>query len=158
MNKLKLNENKTKLLEINMDNIIIFTINNVIIEKGYSIKYLGFIIDKELTYNIEFICKKIGEKSDFFKRIRNKMSIITSINIYNRIIKPHFEFGSTILNTCCSDQQIIRLQKIQNKAMPCNMQSKAININKMGARYFEISKYKRKTTCLHHMIFFLFEK
>ena len=32
MNKLKLNENKTKLLEINMDNNIIFKIKNVIIE------------------------------------------------------------------------------------------------------------------------------
>ena len=56
-------------------------------------------------------------KIGFFKRIRNKMSIITSINIYNTIIKPHFEFGSTILHTCCSDQQITRLQKLQNKAM-----------------------------------------
>ena len=45
------------------------------------------------------------------------MSIITSINIYNTIIKPHFEFGSTILYSCCLDQQIIRLQKLQNKAM-----------------------------------------
>ena len=34
MNKLKLNENKIKLLEINMDNNI-FNINNIIIEKFY---------------------------------------------------------------------------------------------------------------------------
>ena len=46
MNKLKPNKNKTKLLEINMDNNIIFKINNVIIEEVNSIKYLGFIIDK----------------------------------------------------------------------------------------------------------------
>ena len=67
MNKLKLNENKPKLLGINMDNNIIFKINNVIIEKVKSIKYLGFIIDKELKFNdlLEFICKKIGKKSDF---------------------------------------------------------------------------------------------
>ena len=39
--KLKLNKNKTKLLEINMDNNIIFIINNVIIEDN-SIKNLGF--------------------------------------------------------------------------------------------------------------------
>ena len=67
MNKLKLNKNKTKLLEINMDNNIIFKINNVIIEKVNSIKYLGFIIDKELKFNdhMEFICKRIGKKLDF---------------------------------------------------------------------------------------------
>ena len=45
------------------------------------------------------------------------MSTIISINIYNTIIKPHFEFRSTILYSCCSGQQIIRLQKLQNKAM-----------------------------------------
>ena len=67
MNKLKRNENKIKLLEINMDNIIIFKINNVVIEKVNSIKYSGFIIDKELEFNepMEFICKKIGKKLDF---------------------------------------------------------------------------------------------
>ena len=66
MNKLKLNENKTKLLEINMDNNIIFKINNVIMEEVNSIKYLGFIIDKALEFNehMEFICKKIEEKLD----------------------------------------------------------------------------------------------
>ena len=39
--------NQTKLSEINMDNNIIFKINNVI-EKINLKKYLGFIIDKEL--------------------------------------------------------------------------------------------------------------
>ena len=97
-----------------MDNNIMFKIINVIIEKVNLIKYLGFIIDKELKFNDhkEFICKKIGKKFEFFRRIRNGKSFITSINIYNTIIKPHFEFGSTILY-----QQTIRLQKLQNKAM-----------------------------------------
>ena len=89
MNKLKLNKNKIKLLKINMDNNTIFKINYVIIEKVNSIKYLGFIIDKKLKFNdhMEFIRKQIGEKIEFFKRIGNRMSIITSINIYNTIIK-----------------------------------------------------------------------
>ena len=111
MNKLKLNENKNKLLGIDMDNNIIFKMKNVIIKKVN----WNFITDKELKFNdhMEFICKKIG----FFKRIRNRMLIITSINIYNTTIKPCFEFGSAMLYSCCSDQQIIRLQKLQNKAM-----------------------------------------
>ena len=84
MNKLKLNANKTKLLQINMDNNTIFKTNIVLVEKVNSIKYLSFIIDKELKFNdfIVFTCKKIRKKVGFFKRIRNKMSIITSINIY----------------------------------------------------------------------------
>lgn len=95
--------------------------NNEQIEKVNSIKYLGFILDRELKLkeHIDYICKKIGKKIGFFKRLRSKISIITAINIYNTIIKPHFEFGSTIIYTCCTDQQISRLQKLQNRAMRC---------------------------------------
>ena len=123
MNKLKLNENKTKSLEINMDNNIIFKINNVMIEKVNSIKYLDFIIDKELKFNghMEFICKKIGEKIGFFKRIRNKMSITTSINIYNTIIKPHFKFGSTIPYSSCSDRRVIMTTEFTKQCNACNV-------------------------------------
>lgn len=119
MNKLKLNENKTKLMEINMNTNRTFQINNVMIEKVNNIKYLGFLIDKGLNFkeHVEYICKKIGRKIGFFKRLRNKVTILTAINIYNTMIKPHFEYGSTVLYTCCSLQQQARLQKLQNKAM-----------------------------------------
>lgn len=119
MNKLKLNENKTKIMEINMTSNMTIEINNKIIEKVESIKYLGFVIDKNLKFkeHIDYICKKIGKKIGFFKRIRNKVSMITAINIYNTIIKPHFEYGSTILYTCCLNEHLNRLQKLQNRAM-----------------------------------------
>ena len=59
-NKLKLNENKTKLMEINMNTDKLIKINNVIIEKVNTINYQGFLIDKYLNINehIEYICKK----------------------------------------------------------------------------------------------------
>ena len=62
MNKLKLNENKTNLMQINMNNELVFKINNQIIETLYQIKYLGFIIDIKLKVNehFEYICIKIG--------------------------------------------------------------------------------------------------
>lgn len=119
MNKLKLNENKTKIMEINVINSTNFEINNKVIEKVDKIKYLGCIIDKHLNFkdHIEYLCKKVGKKIGFFKRIRKKVTTITAINIYNAIIKPHFEFCSTILYTCCADSQLERMQKLQNKAM-----------------------------------------
>ena len=46
MNKLKWNEIETKIIEINMSTE--FKINMKIIQKVNEIKYLGFIIDKEL--------------------------------------------------------------------------------------------------------------
>ena len=33
------------------------------------------------------------------------------------MIKPHFEFGSAIIYTCCNGTQMERLQKLQNKGM-----------------------------------------
>ena len=40
------------------------------------------------------------------------------INIYNRLVKPHFEFGSTIIvYTCSNDSELERLQKLQNKEL-----------------------------------------
>ena len=117
--KLKLNENKTKLMEINMQSNSSFGINNVVIEKVNSITYLGFIIDRDLKLkeHLEYICGKVGKKIGFFKRLRNEVSMLTSINIYNTMLKPHFKYGSTILYTCCTDQQLTRLQKLQNKMM-----------------------------------------
>ena len=46
INKLKVNDKKTKIMEINTLNDINFEINGTIIEKVSNIKYLGFIIDK----------------------------------------------------------------------------------------------------------------
>lgn len=67
INKLKLNENKTKIMEINMTGDENFEINGNTIEKVPHIKYLGFIIDNKIKFNehIDYICKKIGKKSVF---------------------------------------------------------------------------------------------
>ena len=70
-----------------------------------------------LKENVDYICNKISKKIGFFKRIRKNITVLTAINIYNTIIQPHFEFGSAILYNCCTETNINRLQKLQNKAM-----------------------------------------
>lgn len=66
---------------------------------------------------IRVYAKKIGKKVDFFKQIRNQITIMTAINIYNITIKAHFEYDWTILYSCCTTNQIERLKELQNKAM-----------------------------------------
>lgn len=119
INKLKLNEQKTKLMNLNLNNDTCIEINGRTIENVRSIKYLGMIIDKELNFNehVDYICKKIGKKIGFFKRIRKKMDNITAVIVYNTMVKPHFEYCGTILYSCCNQGQLERLQKLQNKAM-----------------------------------------
>ena len=119
MNKLKLNEEKTKLMAINSNCDINLEINGKSIEQVKSIKYLGVVIDNELKLNehIEYTCKKIVKKVGFLRSLRNKMDTFTAIQIYNTMIKPHFEYCSTIIYTCCNQNQKNRLQKLQNKCM-----------------------------------------
>ena len=53
---------------------------------------------------------KLAKKIDFLKRISKSMTI------YDTIIKPHFEYVSTILYSSTAIQ-LIRMQKLQNKTM-----------------------------------------
>ena len=113
MNKLTINEDKTKIMEINMNNNSDMEVNNKIIEKPEKIKCLGFIIDNGVNFKdlIDYISKKLQNKINFFGRKRKKILTLTVIKIYNSIIKAHFEFGSTILYTCCTSGQIEKLKK-----------------------------------------------
>lgn len=121
MNKLKLNENKTKGMIFNHKNMNVnlnIHINNKIIEIIDEIKYLGVMIDSKLNFKSHnnYICKKISKKIYFFSKIRNKISLENAINIYNTIIKPHFEYCSSIL-FLSSREMLSKLQKLQNKGM-----------------------------------------
>lgn len=118
MNKLKLNVEKTKCMCINGElNVDIF-MNNEKIEQVHEIKYLGIIIDKTLNFksNLDYVCKKIARKVYFFKKIRNNIPFSCAMNIYNTIIKPHFEYCSSILYLN-NNEMMKRLQILQNKAM-----------------------------------------
>ena len=142
---MKLNENNTKLIQVNMQSNSSFGINNVAIEKVNSIKYLVFIIDSDLKLkeHLEYIFRKIQKKIGFLKRLRNKVSMLISINIYNAMLKSHFEYGSTILYTCCTEQQLTRLQTLQNKAMRSILQLNRFTPTTFtldGLRWFNVHK------------------
>ena len=64
INKLKLNENKTKLMKINMHAIVHLELISAVIENVNSIKYLGFIIDSDLKLkeHLDSTCRKIWKK------------------------------------------------------------------------------------------------
>ena len=65
MNILKLNENETKIMEINLNSEGIFKINDAVIENLEYVEFLGFIIDKKLNVNekINYLFKKVGNKN-----------------------------------------------------------------------------------------------
>lgn len=72
LNKLKVNELKSKYMFIGNNTLfgkflsldVHIKLNNEKIEMVQEIKYLGFILDRELTFSkhVDYICRKIGKK------------------------------------------------------------------------------------------------
>ena len=89
------------------------------------------------------------QRIGFFKRLRNKVSMLTSINIYNKMLKPHFEYGSTLLYTRCTEQQLKRLQTILqlNRFTPTTFMLDALRwLNVYKRLEFKTKLEKHKST------------
>lgn len=121
MMKLKLNINKTKFMiigERNPDVQIDLKIGNEKLERVTRMKYLGVVIDDQLTFkeHCEYLEKKIAKKVGFLSRIRNRVNRETSLLLYKSLIAPHYDFCSTIL-FMLNESNLHSLQKLQNRAM-----------------------------------------
>lgn len=83
-----------------------------------SIKYLGVTLDENLNFkqHATNLTKKIANRVSFFARISKCLTPKTKIIIYNTIIKPHFEYCSSVL-FLLNNSEIYELQKLQNKTM-----------------------------------------
>lgn len=120
--KLKLNVEKTKAMIISnkifdRDSVNIF-INESRLEIENIIKYLGVILDDKLKFdkNVDYLCKKIGKKTNVISRLRNELSKGQKAMLYKTIVEPHFNYCSSILFLSSNDD-IQRLQILQNKCM-----------------------------------------
>ena len=123
-NKLTLNLTKTEFLVITSRQRRVYlsdnpslTIHNFPIEQVSSTKSLGVHIDENLSWNthIEGVCKKISSALGSIKRIRNFIPLHTLLNIFNGLVKPQFDYCSTVWG-CCGNPLTDKLQKLQNRA------------------------------------------
>lgn len=121
-NKLKLNVSKTKYMFIGKKTVNrttpVIHINSEYIEIVNSFKYLGIIIDNKLNFHehIQHIIKQIAKKIGVLYRASKQLTKHAIQTIYNTIIKPHFQYCSTIL-FLCTNTDIRKLQVQQNKVM-----------------------------------------
>ena len=101
-----------RLAQISIDN----SIDNFPIEQVSSTKSLGVHIDENLSWNThtDCVCKKISSALGLIKRIRNFVLLHTLLNIFNGLVKPQFDYCSTVWG-CCSNSLADKLQKLQNR-------------------------------------------
>ena len=119
--KLKLNINKTKALVITLKrnkHCGDIKIENEIIEKVESVKYLGVVIDNRLNFNnhLEMIIKKVSAKFGIMFRLRKTLSFYAKILLYQALVEPHFNYCATIL-FLGNQEKLNELQVLQNKFM-----------------------------------------
>lgn len=151
MNGLMINAKKSKYMIIGSNKYLNQSNHNTYVkyngehlEKVLTIKYLGIIIDSKLTFNdhINYICNKISKKLGFAYRVSKHLTLYTRKTIYNTIIKPHFEYCSSILYMC-NDTSISKLQLLQNRCMrfilKCNRYT-SINTMQCTLNWFSVKE------------------
>lgn len=143
INKLIINVSKTKAMVIcsptlrfksqEVINQMEIKIKNVQIEIIKEIKYLGVIIDNELSFKSygKEVLKKIARKVGLLRRVTGSLKMETKIKVYQAIVAPHIDYCSSVL-FLLSKNVIESFQKIQNKAMRSILRvSKESSINMM---------------------------
>ncbi len=107
-----------------IDSEINIRINENEITRVESVKSLGVYIDKHLTWHdhIDKLCKKVASAIGALKRVRSFITIDASIQIYQALIQPHFDYCCTVWDGL-GETLSTKLQKLQNRAARVIMRS-----------------------------------
>ena len=78
--------------------LLTFTINNEVIERTDSFKYLGVTVNSIMSWSdhVDSIIKKINQRIGLITRIKNLIPITTRLTLYNSLIVPLFDYGDII--------------------------------------------------------------
>ena len=87
------------------------------ITRVHKVKSLGLLIDEHLTWkdHVDETVKKISKAIGALKRVRPFISVKTALQIYHALIRPYFDYCSSVWVEC-SVTLCDKLQKLQNRA------------------------------------------
>lgn len=114
------------------DNVKV-VLQDTILEVVSEIKYLGVILDKNLTFSahVDYISKKAGAKLGEMRRIGRDLSCNMRGTVYRTIVAPLFEYCASIF-VGLSETNKQRLQKLQNQGMRiilrCSRRERVVNM------------------------------
>jgi len=95
-------------------------LNETQITQNDQLSYLGVDIDCNMNFNsqIDTLVKKVNKAIGILKYCSNFVSRDTQKTLYNSLVLPHFDYCFTVWSNV-STKHIIRLQRLQNRAMRC---------------------------------------
>ena len=87
------------------------------ITRVHKAKSLGLLIDEHLTWkdHVGETVMKISKAIGALKRVRPFISVKTALQIYHALIRPYFDYCSSVWGEC-SVTLCDKLQKLQNRA------------------------------------------
>ena len=123
-NYLTLNTSKSKFVLFGGDRRlqtcqgIELVIDHENLESEDSIKYLGVVIHKNLTWNehIESLIAKVNQRIGLLSRIKPLLPLDARVALCNALIRPLFDFADTIWRDRDNIALMHDLQVLQNKA------------------------------------------
>jgi hypothetical protein len=166
-NKLSINIEKTQYILFNkngqakqMEPLPSLVLNNKKIEKVCSCKYLGVIVDENLSFkeHINNVIKKIRQFCGIFYKLRLKIPSVCLKTMYYAFVHSHINYGLEIygntFKTYIEPLQIMNnkiLRIIQNKPIYTPVNQLYVNFNTLPIttlRYFNILRMVHKY--IHH--------
>lgn len=95
------------------------TINDNVLDRVSSIKYLGIIIQDNLKWNlhIDSTCRKITAFSSVMNRLGNKVHHNSRIALYYSMVNSRLSYLAPVWSSSASQSDITRLQIAQNNAL-----------------------------------------
>ena len=104
LNKLSLNNNKTKLIVFHSKyktfdaNMVSIKLNGKKLKLEDNVKYLGMFLDQHLTweYHINQLSKKLSRANGTISKLRHNAPIKTCLQVYYAIFYSHLIYGSSI--------------------------------------------------------------
>lgn len=144
------------LRSLNYERVII-KVDNLVLQKLNSVKYLGILLDENLNVKLyaDHLTKKIAQKIQFVSRISNKIDMKTRYLLFRSIVLPHLDFCTSLLFNLKS-YIITRLQIVLNRGMrmvlkcgrrtPIRSMLEALNLMTVRQRiYFKTLDFINKT-------------
>ena len=123
-NYLTLNTSKSKFVLFGGDRrlqtcqVVKLVIDHENLDCEDSIKYLGVVIHKNLTWNehVESLIAKVNQRIGLLHRIKHLLPLDAGVALYNALIRPLFDFADTIWGDRDNFTLLHDLQVLQNKA------------------------------------------
>lgn len=121
-NKLSLNIKKSKYMIIASPNKSVSSTNLILngspLQKTDTFKYLGVIIDKNLTWknHINIVCKKISKNIGILSKLRHYLDTDSLKQVYYSLIYPYLQYGLIIWGNTYKTR-LNQLHILNNKAI-----------------------------------------